>query len=292
MSSYKGIVRDLDFIANLDGCQAILQDGPDELVAVTGDARMQGLLEVAFTTGIEAEVAFTEGSPNVLTRVKVNRALAASRAAPGAPGTDEDPAAPAPGDEERGGEADHRTAVQRANYGGSPDAAEPPVDLDPGPRARGIVPTLPLDPAALRQFVQACRTAGVTYGLGKKVPRHGATPGTDFAKVDCSGFVREAVWRATAPHQDFPDGSVVQREHVQAKGYAHSTPADGLLRDGAVRIAFLRPQDVPSGIGHVVLIHDALTFESHGGTGPDSRAWTNTGWQAKTLVYVLTPPPA
>ena len=39
----------------------------------------------------------------------------------------------------------------------------------------------------------------------------------------------------------------------------------------------------------MVLIHDAKTFESHGGTGPDSRAWTNTGWQAKTLVYVLTP---
>ena len=85
------------------------------------------------------------------------------------------------------------------------------------------------------------------------------------------------------------DGSVVQREHVQEKGYQHGTPADGLLRDGVVRIAFLRPQDVASGIGHVVLVHDAKTFESHGGVGPDSRPWTNTGWQAKTLVYVLTP---
>jgi hypothetical protein len=288
MPSFRGIVRELDFTASRDWCQVILEGDPGELVATTEDVRVQGLLELAFAANTAVEVEFAKGAPNLLTRVKVSRGLAASRGVPVLGEADEDPAAPALGDDDRATERDHAVAVQRTNYGGSPDAPELPADLT-GERTRGIVATLPLDPAALQQFVQACRAAGVTYGLGKKVPRHGAAPGTDFAKVDCSGFVREAVWRATAPHQDFPDGSVVQREHVTEKGFRHGTPADGLLRDGAVRIAFLRPEDVASGIGHVVLVHDAMTFESHGGTGPDSRPWTNTGWQAKTLVYVLTP---
>jgi len=290
MPSFRGIVRELDFVTSRDWCQATFDGDAGELVATTEDPRVQGLLQVAFATGAAAEVEFARGAPNLLTRVRVGREPAAARSM--APevvdGAEEDPAAPAPGDEDRATERDHAIAAQRTNYGGSPDAPEPPTELA-GARARGVVPTLAVDPAALKQFVQACRAAGVTYGLGKKVPKHGAVPGTDFTKVDCSGFIREAIWRATAPHQDFPDGSVVQRELVEAKGYRHGTSADGLLRDGAVRIAFLRPQDVASGIGHVVLIHDATTFESHGGVGPDSRPWTNTGWQAKTLVYVLTP---
>jgi hypothetical protein len=49
----------------------------------------------------------------------------------------------------------------------------------------------------------------VTYGQGAKVPFHGAIPGQQFRRVDCSGFVREAIWRATPPHLNFPDGSVV-----------------------------------------------------------------------------------
>lgn len=193
-----------------------------------------------------------------------------------------------PGVEDRA----YRIAVQRANYGGVPDSPPPPVDLAEGMRAPGIIPTLAVDPAALEALVEACRAAGVRYGVGKKVPEHGAVPGTGFGEVDASGFVREAIWRATDPHQPFPDGAVVQREHVESKGYRYGMHADGLLRDGAVRIAFLRPEDAPDGIGHVALVHDAKTFESHGGTGPDSRPWTDTGWQAKTLVFVLTPPPA
>jgi cell wall-associated NlpC family hydrolase len=285
MPAFRGIVRELDFVASRDWCQVTLDGDAGELVATTEDPRVQGLLQVALATGAVAEVEFAKGAPNLLTRVRVGTAPAASRAVPAA---DEDPAAPAPGDEDRATEREQAIAAQRTNYGGSPDAPEPPLDLS-GERTRGAVPTLALDPAALRQFVEACRAAGVTYGLGRKISPHGAAPGTGFSKVDCSGFIREAVWRATSPHQDFPDGSVVQREHVQEKGFRHGTPADGLLRDGAVRIAFLRPEDVESGIGHVVLIHDARTFESHGGVGPDSRAWTNTGWQAKTLVYVLSP---
>ncbi|MFL5386777.1 MAG: hypothetical protein ACJ8GN_30155 [Longimicrobiaceae bacterium] len=199
---------------------------------------------------------------------------------------DDDSAAPAQGTADR----EHRIAVQRANYGGVPESPPPPIDLAEGTREPGIIPTLALDPAALEQLVEACRAAGVGYGVGKKVPEHGALPGVDFGEVDASGFVREAVWRATEPHQPFPDGAVVQREYVEAKGFRVGMHADGLLRDGGVRIAFLRPEDAPGGIGHVALVHDAKTYESHDGAGPDSRPWTDTGWQAKTLVFVLTPP--
>jgi hypothetical protein len=110
--------------------------------------------------------------------------------------------------------------------------------------------------------------------------------------VDCSGFVREAIWRATSPHLNIIDGSVRQHDWVRAQRFMRSDPDAALLQDGAIRICFLRPQDSPSGIGHVALIHNGQTVESHGGVGPNSRAWTKTGWQARTFVYFLTAPTA
>jgi hypothetical protein len=138
-------------------------------------------------------------------------------------------------------------------------------------------------------FLQACMTSSprVTYGLGKKVPFFGAIPGRDFTQVDCSGFVREALRRATTPTVAFPDGSVVQHDWIIAQGFAKSTVAAAAQSDGFVRIAFLRPQDTSSHIGHVVIISGGKTLESHGGVGPDSRAWTGTSWQASTSVYIL-----
>jgi len=130
----------------------------------------------------------------------------------------------------------------------------------------------------------------VTYGLGKKVPFLGAVPGRDFTAVDCSGFVREALRLATSPAIAFPDGSVNQHDWVRAQGFAKSSPAEATQSDGLVRIAFLRPQDTSSHIGHVLLVSGAKTIESHGGgVGPDSRPWTATGFQASTFVYVLAP---
>lgn len=148
---------------------------------------------------------------------------------------------------------------------------------------------LSLDSAVARDFLKSCMTSNprVKYGLGKKVSPHGAIPGTGFKKVDCSGFVRETIWRATTPHFNFPDGSVVQHDWIRDKGFERGTRADAFLKDGKVRIVFLRPQDAPSHIGHVALVHNGTTLESHGSVGPNSREWTNTGWQAKAFVYVL-----
>src|SRR5262249_19536344 len=97
---------------------------------------------------------------------------------------------------------------------------------------------------------------------------------------------------ATTPMVPFPDGSVVQHDWVAAHHYKKTSVASGKLADGMVRIAFLAPGATSSGIGHVVLIHNGRTLESHGGVGPHSRPWNGEGWQGATTVYELTAPPS
>jgi hypothetical protein len=177
-------------------------------------------------------------------------------------------------------------AIDLTNYG------EPGVNEEFDLSAEAFAaaaPQLSLDITAARSFLDSCMNSSprVKYGLGKKISPHGAVPGTGFKKVDCSGFVRETIWRATAPHFNFPDGSVVQHDWIRDKGFERVTRTDASLQDGKIRIAFYRPQDSPSHIGHVALVHNAKTLESHGSVGPNSRNWTNTGWQAKAFVYLL-----
>ena len=198
---------------------------------------------------------------------------------------DDDPAAPRPG--EIAEFVDFASARMLANLGWRDDdaraAARPPF-------AAQAAPQLAIDIDRALAFLHDCQTSTprVTYGLGAKVPFLGAVPGRDFQKVDCSGFVREAIRRSTQPTAAFPDGSVVQHEWVRSRGYEHGAVADGAMTDKSVRIAFLPPQASPQGIGHVVLIYQGKTLESHGGVGPDSRPWTGTGWQSKVDMFVLT----
>jgi len=183
-------------------------------------------------------------------------------------------------------ESELSSAIALTNYGDPAVNAE--FDLTSEVMAEAA-PELGLDITTALNFLNSCMTSSprVKYGFGAKVSPHGAIPGSGFKRVDCSGFVRETVWRATSPHFNFPDGSVVQHEWIRNKGYERGTRADAFLEDGKIRIVFLRPQDSASNIGHVALVHNARTLESHGSHGPNSRAWTNTGWQAKALVYVV-----
>jgi hypothetical protein len=202
--------------------------------------------------------------------------------------TDFDPAAdPAIGASEL------EAARSRANYGEAQ-----PRSLAPTPHAHvesaGPPASMPIDIAVAQAFLNACTTSHprVTYGLGSKVPFFKAKPGVDFTKVDCSGFVREAIREATTPMVPFPDGSVVQHDWLISKHFKKTTVASGKLTDGKVRIAFLSPADTSSHIGHVVLIHNGRTLESHGGVGPDSRPWTGESWQAASAVYELADAPS
>ena len=115
---------------------------------------------------------------------------------------------------------------------GAPVAAEA---APAGPAAHGTPALLNFDLDAAKRFLHACMTSHprVTYGLGKKVPFHGAIPGRDFTQVDCSGFVREAVRLATNPPAPFPDGSVVQHDWVRAQGFAASSVIDAGKDDGS-----------------------------------------------------------
>jgi subtilisin family serine protease len=200
-----------------------------------------------------------------------------------APSVDDDPAAPAPA--EVSDTAGFEWGRVLANLG-VPGESDPSL---PATAPQAAATGVSFDLARVQAFLQACETSipRVSYGLGKKVPRRDAVPGRDFTQVDCSGFVREAIRLATAPTLAFPDGSVVQHDWVSGHGFERSTVADGKNDDGVVRIAFLRPQDSPQGIGHVLLVSGGMTLESHSGIGPDSRKWDGSSWQAKTSVYVF-----
>jgi len=194
---------------------------------------------------------------------------------------DDDPAAPFPGEVD-----DLGKGRDLANFGESSV-----LDLAPLGGAPGAAPRLALDMNRIWAFLKSCETSNprVTYYLGKKVPFLAAVPGRDFTQVDCSGFVREVLRLAATPTIVFPDGSVNQHDWIRAQGFAKSSPSEATQSDGLVRIAFLRPQDISSHIGHVLLISGAKTIESHGGVGPDSRAWTGMGLQSRMFVYILAP---
>ena len=182
---------------------------------------------------------------------------------------------------------DYEDARQRSNYGDQdPETYAPPVHIQPF----AVPAVMPIDIRKAAAFLTACMTSHprVTYRLGAKVPFLRAVPGVDFTKVDCSGFIREAIREATSPMTRFPDGSVVQHDWILSKGFRKSTIAAAKAQDHKVRIAFLRQEDSHDHIGHVVLIYNASTLESHGGVGPDARAWTGAGWQADAHVYELS----
>jgi hypothetical protein len=173
---------------------------------------------------------------------------------------------------------------------GSNDDVEPAPVFRPGEMGKRLNFGMPLAIIKVRAFLDACMTSNprVRYGLGAKAPFHGAEPGTDFQRIDCSGFVREAIRLATDPMVKFPDGSVVQQDWVRDRGYRPCTIDDGTKKDDKVRIAFLSPGATSSGIGHVVLLWKGMTLESHGGTGPDTRPWNGAAWQGKCKLYELT----
>ncbi len=212
-------------------------------------------------------------------------AVRRSSSAPSAAGptVSDDPATPFEG--EISDTADIDTARLLANLGAPAVSDIVPLRL----AAPADAGTTRFDIQRAQDFLDACRssTPRVNYGLGSKVPFHGAVPGRDFTRVDCSGFVREAVRLATEPMARFPDGSVVQHDWIRAHRFERSSVADGSADDDDVRIAFLRPQDSSKGVGHVALIRRGWTLESHGGVGPDSIRWNGQGWQDRAFVYIL-----
>lgn len=149
--------------------------------------------------------------------------------------------------------------------------------------------TLPVDPNVMAQRLRSLVAAGVKYGLGAKIHPLGK-PANQVKKVDCSGCVRDLLYVSTDETVVIPDGSVNQHAWFESHGFKHTTWEYAKLKDGLVRIAFLSPKQSHSGIGHVLLIYNGMTYESHGGTGPDSREWGSRPYHELMSVYCVTLP--
>lgn len=152
----------------------------------------------------------------------------------------------------------------------------------------------------------------VRYGLGAKAeggsdPRNNhrwnprsngslSTPVNSIDNIDCSGFVRYALFHATNGALDIGDGSQNQRgwcEHKAAAGELHAVQSYAnsakFINAHRLFICFIKPNTNGCGpVGHVWLVTQyddgdnhtlAGTLESHGGTGINSRPWNS-----KTLV--------
>jgi cell wall-associated NlpC family hydrolase len=157
------------------------------------------------------------------------------------------------------------------------------------PTAAFAYPTLSVDMPTLYQITDNLMSEGCRYGLGAKAPSLGCDT-HEIEAIDCSGFVRFALYRASGV--TLPDGSVNQHDWVDAQGFKRSSVAAAALEDGVLRIAFLSPAD-GGGVGHVMLVLNGYTLESHGHKGVDRRPWNTTLYPFMALcsMYVLTPPP-
>ncbi len=150
--------------------------------------------------------------------------------------------------------------------------------------------------ALLLSALAACQFRGVSYGLGSKAPEPFSAK-VCFRRIDCSGFVRWALWVATRGAVLLPDGSYLQNDWCAAQGFKHADSAayaNTALHDGHVRLCFHKPGGRGGdGIGHVWLVYgdgsgEAMTLESYGGHGPGRRPW-NHQWFLDHVddIYVL-----
>lgn len=133
-------------------------------------------------------------------------------------------------------------------------------------------------------------TGGCRYKLGAKVVPIRTVPGF-FHEVDCSGYVDYLMFHVGKP--ELPDGSYNQHDAIKAAGFKQSAPEACRAMDGVLRIAFLRPSQSKSGVGHVALFLNGLSIESHGKKGPNRRSVDECwGWLDHATVFVLTYPGA
>jgi len=116
----------------------------------------------------------------------------------------------------------------------------------------------------------------VRYRMGAKAPGLTADSAA-ISHLDCSGFVRWVLARASRGALVLPDGSTNQRawceQHLRRIGeYSHVRFA--AQDPGRVFVAFLAPSAIrPRSAGHVWLVRAGVTLESCSGKGVCSRPW-------------------
>jgi cell wall-associated NlpC family hydrolase len=131
-----------------------------------------------------------------------------------------------------------------------------------------------IDLGMLRTVFTHMAINGTEYGLGAKAPSL-TVDSINIHKIDCSGFTRYAIARATDQKLIIPDGSVNQHDWCEEQGlHKVDYPNVAIADDSRLFIAFIPP--APSGHpGHVWFINGGNTMESHGGVGVSTRHWDN-----------------
>lgn len=132
-------------------------------------------------------------------------------------------------------------------------------------------PTVTVDIPYLLRLMALCVAAVVTYLMGGKAHDLMAVP-LDVRQIDCSGFARWLLYHATRGALLLPDGSCIEDQALALDGFKRSDPANCALHDGHVRVC-IHLADDKDGTGHIWIVLNGVTYESHGGRGVSSRAW-------------------
>lgn len=124
--------------------------------------------------------------------------------------------------------------------------------------------------------------ADVGYVLGAKAPSLDCDI-TKIKNIDCSGYVRLALYRATKGQMVLTDGSQNQREQMEQSGahqVAKYSDIGQYCTESRLFVCFIKPFTNGCGsTGHIWLVHRPAmakpprTLESHYHTGINSRLW-------------------
>lgn len=147
-------------------------------------------------------------------------------------------------------------------------------------------PTLDIDVGLLLTLVGRTVKPGDQYKLGGKAPSLDADS-SQIGPIDCSGYLRWLLHRATGNRLVIPDGSWHQKGWAESVGFKETVVASGALQDNRIRLAYMKPLR-PGGVGHIALVLNGWTIESSSKRGPGRRLWTGEGWQSRCVLWVLT----
>lgn len=114
----------------------------------------------------------------------------------------------------------------------------------------------------------------VGYSLGAKAESM-TQDSHDIKEIDCSGFIRFALYKSVSDLKGLPDGSVQIHSWCKQQGFYKLNSYHDIVHTvkdpNRLFLAFLEPSGGHP--GHIWTIYMGKTQESHGGVGVSSRPW-------------------